>query len=59
MRVTSGKSRVRESRPPGSVRAKPNGRATRPRPQRGDLLDLYGSFHQAMDQARAFLAVPS
>src|SRR5258708_5668719 len=26
-----GKSRVRESRPPGSVRAKPNGRATRPR----------------------------
>jgi hypothetical protein len=30
MRVTSGKSRVRESRPPGSVRAKPNGRATRP-----------------------------
>src|ERR1700687_3964161 len=32
MRVTSGKSRVRESRLPGSVRAKPNGRATRPRP---------------------------
>ena len=31
MRVTSGKSRVRESRLPGSVRAKPNGRATRPR----------------------------
>jgi hypothetical protein len=31
-RVTSGKSRVRESRMPGSVRAKPNGRATRPRP---------------------------
>ncbi|OZB39248.1 MAG: hypothetical protein B7X48_09895 [Acidiphilium sp. 34-60-192] len=31
-RVTSGKSRVRESRPPGSVRAKLNGRATRPRP---------------------------
>ncbi|WP_245283395.1 group II intron reverse transcriptase/maturase [Bradyrhizobium sp. WSM2793] len=31
-RVTLGKSRVRESRPPGSVRAKPNGRATRPRP---------------------------
>ncbi|HAC45272.1 MAG TPA: hypothetical protein DCF65_04305 [Chloroflexi bacterium] len=30
MRVTSGKSRVRESRLPGSVRAKPNGRATRP-----------------------------
>ena len=30
MRVTSGKSRVRESRMPGSVRAKPNGRATRP-----------------------------
>ena len=29
-RVTSGKSRVRESRMPGSVRAKPNGRATRP-----------------------------
>ncbi len=29
-RVTLGKSRVRESRPPGSVRAKPNGRATRP-----------------------------
>ena len=32
MRVTSGKSRVRESRLPGSVRAKPNGRATRPPP---------------------------
>ena len=32
MRVTSGKSQVREIRPPGSVRAKPNGRATRPRP---------------------------
>jgi hypothetical protein len=31
MRVTSRKSRVRESRLPGSVRAKPNGRATRPR----------------------------
>jgi len=30
MRVTSGKSRVRESRLPGSVRAEPNGRATRP-----------------------------
>ena len=30
MRVTSGKSRVRESRLPGSVRAKPNGRATQP-----------------------------
>jgi DNA invertase Pin-like site-specific DNA recombinase len=30
MRVTSEKSRVRESRLPGSVRAKPNGRATRP-----------------------------
>ena len=34
MRVTSGKSRVRESRMSGSVRAKPNGRATRPRPRR-------------------------
>src|SRR6478609_9010370 len=32
-RVTLGKSRVRESRMPGSVRAKPNGLATRPRPQ--------------------------
>ena len=32
MRVTSEKSRVRESRPPGSVRAEPNGRATRPAP---------------------------
>jgi hypothetical protein len=30
-RVTSRKNRVRESRMPGSVRAKPNGRATRPR----------------------------
>jgi len=30
MRVTSGKSRVRESRKPGSERAEPNGRATRP-----------------------------
>ncbi len=28
MRVTSGKSRVRESRKPGSVRAEPNGGAT-------------------------------
>ncbi|HEY8260598.1 MAG TPA: hypothetical protein VIG55_05255 [Methylosinus sp.] len=28
--VTSGKDRVRESRMPGSVRAKANGRATRP-----------------------------
>jgi hypothetical protein len=35
MRVTSGKSRVWEIRPPGSVRAKPNGRATRPRPRPG------------------------
>ena len=34
MRVTSGKSRVRESRLPGSVRAKPNGQATRPQPVR-------------------------
>jgi hypothetical protein len=33
MRVTSGKSRVRESRLPGSMRAKPNGRDTRPRPR--------------------------
>ncbi len=32
MRVTSRKSRVRESRLPGPVRAEPNGRATRPRP---------------------------
>ena len=32
--VTSGKSRVREIRTPGSVRAKPNGIATRPRPSR-------------------------
>ena len=32
--VTSGKSRVREIRTPGSVRAKPNGIATRPRPLR-------------------------
>ena len=31
MRVTSRKSRVRESRMPGSVRAEPYGRATRPR----------------------------
>ena len=30
-RVTFRRSRVRESRTPGSVRAKPNGRATRPR----------------------------
>ena len=33
MTVTLGKSRVRESRTPGSVRAKPNGRATRPAPR--------------------------
>jgi RNA-directed DNA polymerase len=35
LRVTPGRSRVRESRPPGSVRAKPHGLATRPRPLRG------------------------
>ena len=34
-RVTSGRSRVRESRMPGSVRAKPNGLATRPFPSPG------------------------
>ncbi|MBI1208014.1 MAG: hypothetical protein GC191_12090 [Azospirillum sp.] len=33
-RVTFGKSRVRESRMPGSVRAKPNGIATRPFPKK-------------------------
>src|SRR5918996_4919210 len=32
-RVTLGRSRVRESRTPGSVRAKPNGCATRPSPE--------------------------
>jgi hypothetical protein len=32
MRVTFKKSRVQDSRMPGSVRAKPNGRATRPSP---------------------------
>jgi hypothetical protein len=36
----SGKSRVRETRMPGSVRAKPNGRATRPRPLPGTVFDL-------------------
>jgi len=35
-RVTLGKSRVRESRMPGSVRAKPNGLATRPPPAWAD-----------------------
>jgi len=40
MRVTSGKSRVRESRLPGSVRAEPNGRATRPLPANLDFADL-------------------
>ncbi|RVI61299.1 hypothetical protein CN187_30220 [Sinorhizobium meliloti] len=30
-RITLGRSRLREIRPPGSVRAKPNGIATRPR----------------------------
>ena len=40
MRVTSGKSRVRESRLPGSVRAKPNGRATRTQPLIGGLIAL-------------------
>jgi hypothetical protein len=40
MRVTSGKSRVREIRLPGSVRAKPNGRATRPR----SLASIGGEF---------------
>ena len=34
-RVTFRRSRVRESRTPGSVRAKPNGRDTRPRSLRG------------------------
>ena len=60
MRVTSGKSRVRESRMPGSVRAEPYGRATRPRSrtrpanssratlclQRGALLISVASFPQ-------------
>ena len=41
MRLTSGKSRVRESRMPGSVRAKPNGRATRPR---SDIVARLRSF---------------
>jgi len=41
MRVTSGKSRVRESRLPGSVRAEPNGRATRPRPALIELAWLW------------------
>ena len=49
MRVTSGKSRVRESRMPGSVRARPNGRATRPRPWPANALriltrQLHGGF---------------
>ncbi|RVN35033.1 hypothetical protein CN067_34260 [Sinorhizobium meliloti] len=46
-RVTLGKSRVREIRPPGSVRAKPNGIATRPRPneQMPELVPQLGSDH--------------
>lgn len=54
MRVTSGKSRVRESRLPGSVRAKPNGRATRPRPAIGarKRLAAKGSEeHERLDAA--------
>ncbi|QAU45897.1 hypothetical protein XH91_11375 [Bradyrhizobium guangzhouense] len=42
-RVTLGKSRVREIRPPGSVRAKPNGRATRPRSRRTEISNLMES----------------
>ena len=42
-RVTLGKSRVRESRMPGSVRAKPNGLATRPPPLFGFLIDRVGT----------------
>jgi hypothetical protein len=37
MPVASRKSRVRESRLPGAVRAKPNGRATRPQPALSSL----------------------
>ena len=56
MRVTSGKSRVRESRLPGSVRAKPNGLATRPRS--ANLWDFlkasaaYGSANCVLDGLR-------
>ena len=46
MRVTSGKSRVRESRLPGSVRAEPNGRATRPAPRGMVHGLLQGKLHQ-------------
>jgi hypothetical protein len=47
MRVTSGKSRVRESRMPGSVRAKPNGRATRPRPKK-EIETVVGAVRAAL-----------
>jgi ABC-type polysaccharide/polyol phosphate transport system ATPase subunit len=54
MRVTPGKSRVRESRMPGSVRAKPNGLATRPSPLQVARLHAYhGKSHilQGVDLA--------
>ena len=47
MRVTSGKSRVRESRLPGSVRAKPNGRATRPRSKTRSAAGQDYYYHRA------------
>jgi hypothetical protein len=47
-RVTLGKSRVRESRPPGSVRAKPNGRATRPRPNVSLSCAKSATFHKPL-----------
>jgi len=50
MRVTFKKSRVRDSRMPGSVRAKPNGRATRPRPEDvADFLIFFGDADNWFD----------
>jgi hypothetical protein len=51
MRVTSGKSRVRESRLPGSVRAEPNGRATRPRSVPRYLAEFEYRFNRRYDLA--------
>jgi hypothetical protein len=49
MRVTSGKSRVRESRPPGSVRAKAEWLSYSTMIVRGNGVNPYGRFELDMD----------
>ena len=54
--VTSGKSRVREIRTPGSVRAKPNGIATRPRPTITSAHGWAAKAQAALTRIAAFFA---